>query len=158
MHLNCLSSPHLKPHSMGRLHSTHPRQDCLSSFVYPAEFSQTPPASPAALTLLCMTVPGNQLFSPKQQDKALLMFASALMFPGFFCMRRVSQSTPSSSLDRKHQRRHWLCHLTNSHVKHLVTQQNSVPPMACVIPQQLARQLLYCISYHFCFMLPLISE
>lgn len=152
-----LSSPHLEPHSMGRLRSTRPRQDCLSSFVHRQGLAR-PPASPAALALALHESARKSIIFSQAAGQSITDVCTTFMFSGFFYMRRVSQSTHSSCLDRKCQRRHWLCHLTDSHVRHSVTQQSSVPPMASVIPQQLARQLLYCISYRFCFALPLISE
>lgn len=151
MHLDHLSSSHLEPFSTGGF-SLQSRQDCLSSSVYPGGFNQTPPPSPAALAPLSWGCPEVSPFLPSSRKKH------------YRCLHQFSCFLPFSTWGewiRAHLLPWWTecqCRQTLAVSWNSVPQQSRVPSMACMIPQQFTQQLLYCISFHFCFMLPLISE
>lgn len=78
-----LSSPHLEPHGMGRLHSTRPRQDCLSSFVHRQGLAR-PPASPAALALALHESARKSILFSRAAGQSITDVCTTFMFSGFF--------------------------------------------------------------------------
>lgn len=141
MYLGCLPSPYLEPHCVG-----DPRVGTID------RDRAGIPWSPTDLTLQELQdinpfLPSSKAIGP-----------DACISPPISCLPPQEKVWVRGQLSALHQGNHGLCLLTDCPTKCSITQQSSASPMAQVITQQLTRQLLYCISCNFSFMLPLISK